>query len=620
MRQVERIGCVNNGIFITNFSIQWLNSQGSWQTSAWNSGNFDWGEYRASPTLSSIGVPSDAIAVTPYVNAVLGTSNRGAPVVGSANNGRLAAYLVTGTTLNFTVAPLPWRNWAQNVVHMLTVDGECYFLPTNRAELQQIVGNAAKAGATVRVSGQRHSQPPLVAADRRTATSPTSWLVDLSCYSDLGANGDQRMVLDASENKVTVNTGVREDELDAFLTANNLMFKTVTAGGFFSLGGMTAVDVHGATVDTGIFAETVSDFTIMGPDGNVVTINANTPPVNGWLPLQFARVSLGALGIVTSVTVEVLPRPWATTLKPGKATFTCADENAFVSQFKTLTSHTRVESFVNPYTNNYLALWWDVDSNPPPTKNLNETVPDACALTGNEVFGAPYIGPTEPIVELGLIAAQYAGLTSAASAIIDTGYLTIESLFDKAVSVYSDLWLAWASRVIFMSYFVELPALDDAGLSKAWQGLNAAITRLQASQDFLLVAPMEFRFVRGGDTALAGTYTTNPNANFVNLDMIGYVPGVAGSEYPAALLQFFADVERAWVALGGFTHQGKMYGFYDPTEPPGSYSKTGPFNPNFLAYLRTSRGARLQAFNVYRKGVDPNGLFYNEFLRQLLEG
>ena len=618
MRQVEKIGCVNNGIFVANFSIQWLNSQGSWQTSAWNSGNFDWGEYRVSPTLSSLGVPSDAIAVTPQVNAVLGTSNRGAPVVGSANNGRLGAYLVAGTTLNFTVTPLPWRNWAQNVVHMLTVDGEYYFLPTNRTELQDIVSRAAGAGATVRVSGQRHSQPPLVTADSRSAVSPTSWLIDLSCYSDLGPNGDQRMVLDASQNTVTVNTGVREDELDAFLTTNNLMFKTVTAGGFFSLGGMTAVDVHGATVDTPIFAETVTDFTIMGANGNVQTINATTPAVNGWSPLQFARVSLGALGVVTSVTVEVLPRPYATTLKPGKGTFTCADETAFVTQYKTLTSHTRIESFVNPYTGKYLALWWDVDLSPPPTKNLDETVPNACALAGTEAYGAPYIGPTEPIVELGLIAAQYGGSITAASAIIDTGYLTIQSLFDKAVSVYSDLWLAWASRVIFMSYFVELPALDDAGLSKAWQGLNAVVTRLQASQDFLLVAPLEFRFVRGGDTALAGTYTTNPNATFVNLDMIGYVPAVAGSEYPSSLLKFFADIERAWIALGGFTHQGKMYGFYDPTQPAGTY--TAPFNPNFLANLRTLRGARLQAFNAYRKSVDPNGLFYNEFVRQLLEG
>ena len=51
MRQVEQIGCLNNGIFVMNFSIQWFDSKGSWYTSAWNSGNFDNGLYKVSPLL-----------------------------------------------------------------------------------------------------------------------------------------------------------------------------------------------------------------------------------------------------------------------------------------------------------------------------------------------------------------------------------------------------------------------------------------------------------------------------------------------------------------------------------------------------------------------------------------
>ena len=41
----------------------------------------------------------------------------------------------------------------------------------------------------------------------------------------------------------------------------------------FSLGGMTAVDVHGATVKAPIFAETASAFTILGADGELTTNN-----------------------------------------------------------------------------------------------------------------------------------------------------------------------------------------------------------------------------------------------------------------------------------------------------------------------------------------------------------
>ena len=147
---------------------------------------------------------------------------------------------------------------------------------------------------------------------------------------------DQRIVLGPGKNQVTVNTGVREDELDAFLTQHNLMLKTVTAGGFFSLGGMTAVDVHGATMDAPIFAETVSAFKILLADGTVTTIDAQSPAVAGWSPLQFARVSLGGLGVVTSITIDVLDRPWATTLQGGIARLGLADKPAFVQKFKTL--------------------------------------------------------------------------------------------------------------------------------------------------------------------------------------------------------------------------------------------------------------------------------------------
>ena len=94
----------------------------------------------------------------------------------SADNGRLAAYEVTGTTLDFKVQPLPWRNWAQNIVHTMSIDGEYYFSPTNLVELQAIVSQAVLAGATVRVSGQRHAQPALVAEDNRLAPNPARWL------------------------------------------------------------------------------------------------------------------------------------------------------------------------------------------------------------------------------------------------------------------------------------------------------------------------------------------------------------------------------------------------------------------------------------------------------------
>ena len=154
-----------------------------------------------------------------------------------------------------------------------------------------------------------------------------------------------------------------------------------------------------------------------------------------------------------------------------------------------------------------------------------------------------------------------------------------------------------------MSYYIPLPDLDAAGLGKAWDGLDVVSRVVLQDDNFHIAAPMEFRFVKGGNTAMSGTFADDPaNTWFVNLDLIGFVEkDLKASDYPAKLLQFFADIEREWVAMGGFPHQGKMYGFYDPTAPPGTH--TAPFNVEFLAELRRRRGDRLQAFNEYRKSA-----------------
>jgi hypothetical protein len=104
MYQCSKIAVNNLGGYVMSFSIQWLDSNGELHTTEWNSGNYPIDQSRTSPELGSIGVPSNAIAVTPYVHAYWGNSADGTPYVqyvpGSPN---VATYNATGTTLNVHV-------------------------------------------------------------------------------------------------------------------------------------------------------------------------------------------------------------------------------------------------------------------------------------------------------------------------------------------------------------------------------------------------------------------------------------------------------------------------------------------------------------------------------------
>jgi len=428
---------------------------------------------------------------------VIPASNRGKSAKRRSGDSNMAA--PSSTVGKSTVGKqTTWENWSGNLLHKPPTDGQgYYFVPTNLNELKAVLAEAKALGITVRVSGQRHSQPPLVADDNRNnpPAKPNTLLVDMSCYIDISTTGIE---IGPNANQITVNPGLREDFVNAFLTQNNLMFKTVTAGGFFSLGGMTAVDVHGATLDAPIFAETASAFTILGADGTQTVIDASTAAVGTWKPLQFARVSLGGLGIVTRITIDVVPRPYATTLQGSTNRYLLKDRQTFIDKFKTLTAASnRMEVFYSPYAAapnlpfpplpNFLVLGWNVVGNPDPKIRNNAVDPaTACTLAGKGDYGAPMLGGlagygakyvresqyfSNPYNPLHFPPVPTAGYTAIA---LDE----IQSQTDAANKIFSDLWLSEASQVIFMSYFIEMPHFDDAGLGKVWDGLDAVARRV----------------------------------------------------------------------------------------------------------------------------------------------
>lgn len=531
-----------------------------------------------------------------------------------------------------------WENYSSNIVHNPPANGASYyFRPVNAAELKSILEDAVTKGITVRASGQRHSQTALVTNDNRDDASPglTTYLVDMSCYADLGAPGNQ-VVLGPGPNQVTVNPGLREDALDAFLTQHNMMLETVTAGGFFSIGGMTAVDVHGGTVEAPIFAEAVASFTIMGADGNVTVIDGQSTDGAGNSLLQFVRVSLGALGIVTRIVLNVLPRPWANSLQGSTARLRLTTRSDFITEFKQLLTGpgkpARLEVFFLPYAapvplqTNFLLLRWDSVANPVPQIPNQAGSPDsACKLSNEGTFGAGVIW-IPGFAEAAIIASQtslywwspFAGPAVIAAIARDE----IESQTQTANLNHSDLWLSKAQRVIFMSYFIEMPDLGDTGLGKVWDGMDVVTSYVLQEGNFHICAPMEFRIVKAGDSVMSGAFSTNRDAYFVNLDLIAFIEPTKSSDYPAALLKFFAHVERKWVAMGGLPHNGKMYGFYDPGNSDQD-SYTPPFNVKFLSFITKQRSgthhAPVEAFRKYRQSRDPNGLFYTQYLRDLLQ-
>jgi len=530
-----------------------------------------------------------------------------------------------------------WTNWSQNLASVPPLpDDGYYFEPTTREELLAIACQAKAAGKQLRVSGQRHSQPALVHGTNTSSSNASVdsnvWLVDLRCYSDLEtAEGTSRMVLTTLTDPVTreekqvvvANAGVREDELAEFLQNNNRMLPTVTAGGFFSLGGVVAVDVHGATVDEGILAETVEAMEVLRtyPDVGIDTVDAATMTPDGDPALPYERVALGSLGIMTSLAFRVLDRPFEESITSSYETKQFSGASArddFASYYGNLLfndpDQPRVESFFNPYTDTFLVLKWNL---PDPLLSENPVPAVAVNSSCDEALGAGFVAGAGAIES----PVQNGGTKLAARSLISTSLSVIQGQVDTAAAEGRTHWLNLAAQVVFMSYFIELPSNDEEGLKTAWDALQVVVDRIDASSEFRPVLPNEFRFVRSGDTLLAGTYTGDEDSLFVSIEVLGFAnpaaatTGVVG--FDQNLLDFFGNIEMAWVEMGGAPHSGKMFGFFDP-ENPGA-GTTEPFNPAYVDWLKTvKKAAEIGRFNTYRRSIDPEGTFTNQLIEQLV--
>ncbi len=360
---VEKISCFNDAAFVMNFSIQWLDSDGNWQTTSWNSGNYPIGETRTSPSLSSIGVPEDALAVTPYVHAILGDHERGSPLVKATSNGGVAAYEVKGTTLDFSVTPATdgcsWEsryqhNWSKTI--NLCVDPAANVQsPTTFDQLTQALGKALSAdgtpnGTKVRVLSSGHSWSlgivpgntgyPLPTQDQPApfVTAKDGQLIDISGMNPEGDDPylSPKIFQDSTGTAyVAVPPGTQQGWIAQYAAGKGYALGSMGPAPQITLGGFVANGCHG----TGWDQPTVSDF-VVGIE--VVTFQPTHHEDGGAyevVPMAYAlnqeiadkiqandvvrastitvspealdalRVSLGALGVITKLVFQLEPLP-----------------------------------------------------------------------------------------------------------------------------------------------------------------------------------------------------------------------------------------------------------------------------------------------------------------------
>ncbi|MDT0345884.1 FAD-binding protein [Streptomyces litchfieldiae] len=174
----------------------------------------------------------------------------------------------------------PAHNWAGNV----TFGAARVHRPAALDELRKIVAGAAR----VRALGTGHSFNRVADTDG-----------DLVRVDGL----PRRVEIDAERSAVTVGAGLRYAEVAAELHAAGFALANLASLPHISVAGSVATGTHGSGDGRRGLASAVSALELVGPEGDLVTLSRDADP--GRFP--GAVVSLGALGVVTALTLDVEP-------------------------------------------------------------------------------------------------------------------------------------------------------------------------------------------------------------------------------------------------------------------------------------------------------------------------
>ncbi|MDQ2683333.1 MAG: FAD-binding protein, partial [Chloroflexota bacterium] len=176
-----------------------------------------------------------------------------------------------------------WTNWAGNV----TAEPARFERPATIPEVQKLVAAAAKRGQTVRVAGAGHSFSPIVATD--------GLLLDLVELTGVTA-------VDTDAMTATILGGTRIHQIGAPLFGHGVAVANQGDIDVQAIAGAVGTGTHGTGRAFGSFSSTMVGCEIVTATGDLITIDESDLDT-----LRAARVSVGTLGVMVSVTLKIVP-------------------------------------------------------------------------------------------------------------------------------------------------------------------------------------------------------------------------------------------------------------------------------------------------------------------------
>ena len=182
--------------------------------------------------------------------------------------------------------PPVWRNWAGNQQCVPAAIAH----PSGTDEIAAVVKEAAAAGGRVKAVGSGHSFTGIACT--------TGTLLQLDRHTRL-------LAVDREAGRVTVQAGMRLSTLNRALALYGLALPNLGDIEYQTVAGALSTGTHGTGAAFSCLATTITGMELVTGDGSVVVLSDSSDADAA--ALASARVGLGALGIVSSLTLQCVP-------------------------------------------------------------------------------------------------------------------------------------------------------------------------------------------------------------------------------------------------------------------------------------------------------------------------
>ncbi|WP_329198990.1 MULTISPECIES: D-arabinono-1,4-lactone oxidase [unclassified Streptomyces] len=446
--------------------------------------------------------------------------------MGTATAGRNGRAGAAGT-------PAAWRNWAGNVsatpVRVVT--------PASVGELQEAVRRAAGDGLRVKAVGTGHSFTAAAATD--------GVLIRPQALRGITA-------VDRAAGTVTVAAGTVLKDLNAALAREGLSLTNMGDIMEQTVAGAISTGTHGTGRDSASIAAQIRALELVTADGRLLTCSEKENPE----VFAAARLGIGALGIVTSVTFAVEPLFFLTAREePMGFDRVTAEFDEHVAE------------------NEHFEFYWFPHTGNCNTKRNNRSQGPAAPP------GAVSAWVEDELLSNGLFQA-----VNSLGRAVPAAIPSIARVASRALSArtYTDIpYKVFTSprRVRFVEMEYALPRERAVG---ALRELKAMVDR----SDLRISFPVEVRTAPADDITLSTA--SGRETAYIAVHMY------KGTPYQA----YFTAAERIFTAHGGRPHWGKVH-----TRDAEYFARLYP---------------RFGEFTALRDRLDPDRLFGNDYLRRVL--